>query len=256
VAAVVFAFGSRPGLNADDAGDLATLLSLERSLAGHSAAEKIREQAARDPDRGETSRDVQLDGHELRALAALLAHLDIPATQTALTHLRDELGRVQGRGVRFLTPELTTDVTEPELRMLIDELEKIAATAPPRPDVTKVIDELELHLGPLGHAPIYEPDDRGRAILLRATDHLRNLGFRGEILTLRDRLIGTGGAGWVAYRLRDRSTRVTDFTSYSLEYGIGDRVVNGAGEQLRVHGLASDDPHELWVEPWRTGPLA
>lgn len=103
-------------------------------------------------------------------------------------------------------------------------------------------------------APVFEPDARDRAILLRATEHLRNLGHRGELLTLRDRLIGTGNARWIAYRLRFLDARpVQEFTSYSLAYGVGDRLVTPGKDELRVVGLAGRGPPELVVDELRRG---
>jgi hypothetical protein len=61
MAAVVFAFGSRPGLDKQQALELAALLALRRSVAAASAAIKIRTQAERSIDRTETSEDVELN---------------------------------------------------------------------------------------------------------------------------------------------------------------------------------------------------
>jgi hypothetical protein len=157
------------------------------------------------------------------------------------------------RGIRFVTPEVVTDVGEDELEALHDELEKIAATNPPRRDVTTLLETLASHAGSLEpDAPTFEPSERDRAILLRATDHLRNLRHRGELLTLRDRLIGTGAVRAIAYRLRFLDARPSqDFTSYSLAYGVGERLVTPAKDELQVNGVGSGDPLELIVDDWR-----
>lgn len=96
MAAVAFAFGSKPGVPENDALDLAELLMRTRSLAGNSAATKIREQARRDPDRGETSQDVDLNNDELQMLAAVLEEEPWPKEQPWYEHLRDQLNRARG----------------------------------------------------------------------------------------------------------------------------------------------------------------
>jgi hypothetical protein len=96
VAAVAFAFGSRPGVPEGDALELADLLSATRTLAGNSSAAKIREQARKDPDRGETSEDVQLSVNEREVLAAVLEEEPWPRQQEWFGHLRDELAQARG----------------------------------------------------------------------------------------------------------------------------------------------------------------
>jgi hypothetical protein len=91
VAAVVFAFGSKPGMPGDDALELARLLELTRSVAGVEAAGKIRQQARRDPDRSEKSQDVDLTDDELRALADVLEQEPWPKEQEWYPHLRNEV---------------------------------------------------------------------------------------------------------------------------------------------------------------------
>lgn len=98
MAAVVFSFGARPGVPGDDALELADMLSRTRTLAGNSAAEKIRRQARRDLDRGETSEDVGLGGAELRVLANVLADEPWAKQQPWFKHLRDELAAAQEAG--------------------------------------------------------------------------------------------------------------------------------------------------------------
>ena len=91
MSAVVFAIGSRPGLSAGDAEDLARLLQLGRNLVAVGLAAKIREQARLDPDRLPASLDIELDLAELEQLALVFAHgpdlLDVPA----FAHLHDEV---------------------------------------------------------------------------------------------------------------------------------------------------------------------
>jgi alpha/beta superfamily hydrolase len=87
MAAVVFAFGSRTGLAAHEAEDIAAVLAAERNLAAQSAATKIREQAELDPTR-EVSHDVELDQDELKQLAAVLE------TMRSKTDFRVSLGRL------------------------------------------------------------------------------------------------------------------------------------------------------------------
>jgi len=96
MAAVVFAFGSRPGVPGNDALELARLLARKRSLAGDSVAAKIREQAKRDPDRNEKSEDVELSADELITLTTVLAVEPWPKEQPWFEHLRDELNRHTG----------------------------------------------------------------------------------------------------------------------------------------------------------------
>jgi hypothetical protein len=90
MAAVVFAFGSRPGLNEHQALDVAELLARRRFPASVSAASKIRGQAERSVDRSETSEDVELTTDELSELVALLQEPRWPEEQPAFAHLRDE----------------------------------------------------------------------------------------------------------------------------------------------------------------------
>jgi hypothetical protein len=73
MAHVVFALGDRPELSQDEALELAELLRHGRSFAAQSAFRKIRSQASRDPDRGEVSKNIELDRDELAELEAVLA---------------------------------------------------------------------------------------------------------------------------------------------------------------------------------------
>jgi hypothetical protein len=81
MAHVVFALGDRPGLSQDEALELAELLRQGPSFAAQSASRKIRFQASRDPDRGELSKNIELDRDELAELEAVLAqerHPELP----------------------------------------------------------------------------------------------------------------------------------------------------------------------------------
>ena len=95
MASIKFAFGDNVGLNQRDALDLADLLSKERSLAGQSASRKVREQAERDPDRAETSHDVDLSPDELIVLHDLLNALPSEQMSDAMRRVRDEVGGVR-----------------------------------------------------------------------------------------------------------------------------------------------------------------
>lgn len=96
-AAVVFAIGSKPGLSAQQANDLAELLVLGRNSAAIELAGRVRQQAAVDFDGGEVSADIDLDRTELEQIAAVFVEgpdlLDIPA----YAHLNDEVLTALGR---------------------------------------------------------------------------------------------------------------------------------------------------------------
>jgi hypothetical protein len=157
------------------------------------------------------------------------------------------------RGIRFYTPNVVLDVNLHAVKAIRDELEKIAATNPPRADVTRVLDALDLHIVKLvPDSPTYTPDDRERAVLLRATDHLRNLGHRGDVLDLRDMLCGTGAVQPIGYRLRGvTGGPPREFVSYSLPYYVGERLVDASGSEHRIAGLGLGDASELVVDEWR-----
>ena len=154
------------------------------------------------------------------------------------------------RGIRFLTPNLTTDIEDHELEVLRPELEMIADGAPrlaAAAELASRLDELAVQLTPTTTA--YEPDDRERFALLRATDHLRNLSHEGELMELRARLLDTGNAKPIGYKLRFLDARPSEsFASYSLRYEADDRLVTAIGGVLRVVD-ANDD--ELVVDDWR-----
>ncbi len=96
MAAVVFAFGSRPGLDKNHALEVAALLALRRSVAAASAANKIRAQAERSIDRAETSEDVvELTADELSELISLLHW---PEEMPPFAHLCDEAVASLSRG--------------------------------------------------------------------------------------------------------------------------------------------------------------
>jgi hypothetical protein len=91
MAAVRFAFAENAALDKRDALDLADVLLKERSLAGQSAGQKIRAQAERDPDRGETSKNVELTGDELQVLRDVLDAVPSEQMSEAMRHLHDAL---------------------------------------------------------------------------------------------------------------------------------------------------------------------
>jgi hypothetical protein len=92
VAAVRFAFGSKPGISAQDARDLADLAAQQRTLAQQSLATKLRAHANVDVEANE---DLELDRNELDALAVILAEEPWPEVQPWLGHLRDEVMRAR-----------------------------------------------------------------------------------------------------------------------------------------------------------------
>jgi hypothetical protein len=82
-AAVVFAFGARPGIAPHEALDIAERLTAQPDSAAQSAAAKIRERAEAD-----VSGDVELDAAELERLASVLDSM------RSLTDFRASLGRL------------------------------------------------------------------------------------------------------------------------------------------------------------------
>jgi len=91
MAHVVFALGARPGLSQDEALELAELLARRRSLAAQSASRKIRLEANRDPDRGEKSKDIELNREELEAVEAVFAEVRDQVELPRFEHLRNEV---------------------------------------------------------------------------------------------------------------------------------------------------------------------
>lgn len=151
-------------------------------------------------------------------------------------------------GIRFLTPNVTTDVAIDELELLRAELEKIADGAARLAAAAELAARLDALTVPLESGATFEPDPAERYALLRATAHLSNFGHRGELNAVRERLSGTGDVDWIAYRLRFLDGRPPqDFTSYSLNYEVGDRLVTPAKEELRVVEIREGDPAELVV---------
>jgi hypothetical protein len=154
-------------------------------------------------------------------------------------------------GIRFYEPERFVEVDIGGVDAIRAELEKIAATNPPRPDVTRLVDELELFVGDLDKSgPAFTPDDQQRALLLRATDHLRNLGYEGDALELRGALCGN--AQPISYRLiRGAIDPPLGFTSYSLSYDFGERLVDARRSEYRITNVIYGDPIAFEVEEWR-----
>jgi hypothetical protein len=91
VAHVVFAFGSKPGLNERQALVVADALSARRVTAAQSAAAKIRQQARVNPDAGETSEDVDLEPEEMAELAAVMTEIDWPDDEPEYAYLRRQM---------------------------------------------------------------------------------------------------------------------------------------------------------------------
>jgi hypothetical protein len=156
-------------------------------------------------------------------------------------------------GIRFYTPETVVEVDLRDINAICDELRKIELTTnPPRPDVTRLLDELELHVVESElSGPMFTPDDRQRAILLRAIDHLRNLGLQGDVLKLRNKLCGERNSEPIGYRLHDiKGGPALDFTSYSDAYDVGDRLVYPGGSEYRISDTYNGNPFEFVVEEW------
>ena len=157
-------------------------------------------------------------------------------------------------GIRFYTPEIVVEVGISAVNAIRAELEKIAVTNPPRPDVTRLLDELELHVADLDlSGPTFTLDDTQFALLLRATDHLRNLGRQSDVLEyFRDTLSRTGDVQPISYRLRSITGGPPfGFMSYSGSYDVGDRLVDARHSEYRIVDLGPGDPPELVVDAWR-----
>lgn len=95
VAAVVFAFGNRPGISADDARELVQLLETKRNAVAFATATKIWREAKRDPDRGETSEHVDLEPIERSTLLALLQEPSVTHDNDGILNLRRELEHLE-----------------------------------------------------------------------------------------------------------------------------------------------------------------
>jgi hypothetical protein len=157
------------------------------------------------------------------------------------------------RGIHFYTPYATFDVGLAGLEAIRAELEKIKATNPPRADVDALLDALELHTVDLGPGCLrFEPNAQERWLLLRAVDHLRNLGHKGDVIDLRDMLIASGDVKPITYKLHGiAGGPPIGFVSYSLEYGLRDRLVRADGSEYVIAGWMFDLPLEPVVDDWR-----
>jgi hypothetical protein len=114
VAAIAFAFRSRPGLGERDALELAELLEQRPNAAAIRLARTIRAQATRDANR-EISEDIELDHNEATLLANVLAERGWPDDKPAFAHLRDELKRHRRPPQTGLIRSVHTDMKiEPE----------------------------------------------------------------------------------------------------------------------------------------------
>jgi len=102
MAAVRFAIGSKPGLSAHEANDLAELLTLGRNLAAVELASRIDYQAVLDPDRGDVSTDIDLSRDELEQIATVFVDgpdlLAVPAYAHLNVEVLLELARPHGPG--------------------------------------------------------------------------------------------------------------------------------------------------------------
>jgi hypothetical protein len=153
------------------------------------------------------------------------------------------------RSIRILTPVLPTAIAEDEFETLRAELEKIGATEARWPMTESLLIALDLFTGPNDTAPIYHPTETGRDLLVRATDHLRNLGYTGDLLTLRNRLMLTGDRNGHKHLLHFLDGRPPAlFLRYSMPYVVGDRLVSNVGEELLVTRF--NTAGGLVVEPW------
>lgn len=158
-------------------------------------------------------------------------------------------------GIRFHVRDRDVEVNAATVDAICDELEKIAATNPPRPDATRLLDELKLHFieanaGLDENGPTFVLDDQQGAIVRRATDHLINLRPNDDVIKIRDALRGPGRG--TSYSVRKiRGGRPFDFTSYSGSYGMNDRLVDGKGDEWRIVDLGPGNPPELVVDAWR-----
>ena len=93
MAAVCFAIGNHPAITAHEAIDIADLLLARRTLASLGLANRIRARAERDPDKGETSDDIDLDVNEIITLLSLLSEESASPGSRAVILLRSELIR-------------------------------------------------------------------------------------------------------------------------------------------------------------------
>lgn len=165
-------------------------------------------------------------------------------------------------GIRFHVRDRDIEVDIAAVDAIRAELEKIAATNPPRGDIEGLVEALKIHEIDLGvevdaRSPTFtldyrrDLDQRWRVLLLRATDHLRNLKHEGDVLELRKALCNPGQS--TSYRLRDiKHVEAFDFTSYSGPYSKDDRLVDCKGNEWRIVNVVyASDPVELKVEARR-----
>jgi hypothetical protein len=152
-------------------------------------------------------------------------------------------------GIRFYVRDRDIEVDIVAVDAIRGELEKIAATNPPRGDIEGLVEALKLHVGDLDlSGPAFKPDEQQHALLLRATDHLRNLEHKGDVLKLHDALCYPGQ--WISYRIR-AGVEAFDFDSYSGSYGMNDRLVDARHSEYLIVGLGPGDPPEFVVDAWR-----
>jgi hypothetical protein len=136
------------------------------------------------------------------------------------------------------------DLNDDEVTVLAAELRSIGDGSERMADAGDIAARLE------GPNHVSELDDHERFVILRATDHLRNMGATTPaLIDLRDHIYGTAGITWIAYKLRHAGHPATDFTSYSGTYVAGDRLVT-ADEELCITDI---DGETLQVVDWLTG---
>jgi hypothetical protein len=169
--------------------------------------------------------------------------------------LAADLGEVVDRpdwGIRFCTLGAVTEVGTAELTELRAELEKIADGAARLAAAAGLAGRLGSLVGPLDSTTAFEARGLERIALLRALDHLRNLGYDGELMTLRGRILLTSAVEPTTYQLRPiAGGSSVGFWSFSREYEQGDRIVRNSNEEFRVVGVEQGDPTVLLVDGWR-----
>jgi hypothetical protein len=263
-AAVVFAIGSKPGLSAHQANDLAELLALGRNSAAIELAGRVRQQAAVDFDSGEVSVDIVLDRAELEQIAAVFAEgpdlLDIPA----FAHLNDEvlaaLGRTGPITYRAMHDHDVISAGDARDRGLARELRALEML-PAEALAVRIEEALE------SEERVLDVDDAlALEQLARALDHRRNAAgsaigtpdeersFPRAHADLRDHLIGRLGFRPITYRLSGWDQPPAEFWSYTGVYSDGDRIVTGDGRAWRAVTVSEGErgqPGSIDVEPWR-----
>src|SRR5664280_419027 len=147
---------------------------------------------------------------------------------TALDQEASRLTEMSERsGIRFHVRDRDVEVNAATVDAICDELEKIAATNPPRGDIEGLVEALKLHVIDLNvevdaRSPTFTIEDHWQAILRRATDHLINLKPNDDVIKIRDALRGPGQ--WTSYSVRKiRGGRPLDFKSYYGYYGMNER---------------------------------